>query len=113
MKQYRAFRDALEPERGKPRALSDRCTETRLVLEILDIIDELNSISGLLQTQKDTLILAQSRFEYNSLLNRRIRVVVDKDLDGYLDQVKRMKEAADTTRQSVRQIAPQYKSAHI
>jgi hypothetical protein len=108
---FRKFRDALEPRRGQPRVLSDKRAEAKLVLEVLDIIDELNSISRLLQTQKDTLVQTQNVIlqhftdafgKKTPRMQRRIKEVVDKDLDGYLYQVKRMSEDAERTRASVR-----------
>ncbi|KAF2685607.1 hypothetical protein K458DRAFT_387567 [Lentithecium fluviatile CBS 122367] len=97
-KYFRDFRRALEKQtNGKPRELSNKKEEAKSVLEVLDIIDELNSISRLLRTQKDTLLNVE---RLGRMFSDRISEV-RKHLDGYMDQVKRLNEDAERTRQSL------------
>lgn len=86
--------------------------EVNLVLEISDIIDELNSINRLFQTQWDTLKAAAKSLSIEGTkhedhgdryikLSKAFIDIIDQHIKGYMKQVERMTADADRTKKSV------------
>jgi Mg2+ and Co2+ transporter CorA len=89
------------------RVTSDqRLEEVKLALEIADIIDELNMLARLFETQEDVLIAAANQLdtcEHPGLLNvgKWIRSAADSTVNNHLLQVNRMKSDIGRIRQEL------------
>lgn len=79
--------------------------EVKLALEIADIIDELNSMQRLFETQKDVLSsavkLLSDKGNQNAALIDKIWHIIHQDIEGYRKQVKRMMDDAKRTKGGV------------
>ena len=106
-KQTTYFREfQLKLEKGSD-DISDPKTkrdEVKLALEIADIIDELNSINRLFESQKDTLEtvvkLLRPYSRYDTLRDTVIRLI-NQDIESYSKQVRRMMGDARRTKEGV------------
>ena len=79
--------------------------EVKLALEIADIIDELNSMQRLFETQKDVLNsalkLLSEKGNQNAALIDKIWHLINQDVEVYKKQVKRMMDDAKRTKEGV------------
>jgi DNA gyrase/topoisomerase IV subunit A len=85
--------------------------EVELALELTDIIDELNTINRLFEAQKDALDAAvkifgnigqnmAERVRYEPLKDK-LSIIMTRDIEEYIKQVKRMTADAQRTKDNV------------
>lgn len=78
--------------------------EVELVLEVADIIDELNSLTRLLDQQTDTLKVAMARSDSLKAMLHEEDVLFD--IENHQLQVKRLIKDAQRTHRSVSYLRP-------
>jgi Mg2+ and Co2+ transporter CorA len=93
--------DAEAPKLGDPKVKRE---QVKCVLELADIVDELNSVRRLFETQEDVLRSAsralQDRPGYEATA-KTLQAVARQDLNGYIKQVDRLSRDAQRTKDAV------------
>lgn len=105
---YRAFQENLSRTPGQPPGTMNRRSEMECILLAADMMDELNMLKGVFETQRDTLISFHRKIGQSgtgkksnpSKFAKALKSIAKEDVSGHLEHVDRLMKSVKRVHQA-------------